>query len=759
MQIYETFDPTPFRVNAYRTDEALFLHIFPLTWEEYIKQTRKLIYFFVLILSILLLLLFYRIVVENIMFTEIVKSVLFFAGILGLLFSCWFLAVNAHVLIRVDRNTIHITTWYFKIGYLQSINRPNKILLEKHRNPLCFITNDNITNNNVIHLPVNDHEFRWIGKLIEQFENEIPALYSNTDSNTDLNIDLKIVAHTRRILDEMQYQGQKLWKIPDPTEQYKTNKITKNKLPDELPGVLHVCCLQCNSLLPKDHVLVDTASAQCPCCGFLFEVTDLKRYLPSGDSNIELQSEENVLKLHQRPQFFGIAFSVLFSIICADIMFAVYYFYIQQNNPDVFLQEIGFIASDNNFAPLARMAIGAVIIHILSSLIFLWSIFVHRFIEFRHNEVWFRIRWLCFWWSWTIPRKNLGADRLLFRKPFFGFGIQIRYGKRSFYLGAESVEIPLIVGEINYWLLTHPPEESPISDHFPKFENNNYFSEKPEYLIIGGVDQINNKEIRWYCCDCGRQFRAEELDFPNRTALCPDCHKTFNLSQLQYYAVEKKAVKPKLPYLYVKESKTEQQIECSIMSMKGLEKYSSLIACYVHWILIAVLFLICPSFFANYFFTDILVRQPEINQIMVFFMIMIPVLLLLPTFVSFCFFSIDIHKQICQFYTAWTTRFSDGYFELTRRYKNHSETIRIECNRIVRFQRGEPIKNFNKFIKNDPPSGHFPSNLEGRGRIRNEMILTDGTIIYLPILPKPKNNCGWNDWLVNTWNEQLYFRR
>jgi hypothetical protein len=101
-----------------------------------------------------------------------------------------------------------------------------------------------------------------------------------------------------------------------------------------------------------------------------------------------------------------------------------------------------------------------------------------------------------------------------------------------------------------------------------------------------------------------------------------------------------------------------------------------------------------------------------------------------------------MYDQYRQKFTSWTTQFSDDYFELTRRYKNYSETIRIEINRIVRFQRGGAAKNWGESIKNYPFFGRFPSNLENQGLICNEMILIDGTIIYLPVLSESKKNCG-----------------
>jgi hypothetical protein len=62
-----------------------------------------------------------------------------------------------------------------------------------------------------------------------------------------------------------------------------------------------------------------------------------------------------------------------------------------------------------------------------------------------------------------------------------------------------------------------------------RLQNNkfNFFSEESNHLIIGRITEIGDKEIRCHCGDCGCRFLAEELDFPNRIALCPNGHKTY----------------------------------------------------------------------------------------------------------------------------------------------------------------------------------------------------------------------------------------
>ncbi|MDR3197945.1 MAG: hypothetical protein LBU34_08775, partial [Planctomycetaceae bacterium] len=222
----------------------------------------------------------------------------------------------------------------------------------------------------------------------------------------------------------------------------------------------------------------------------------------------------------------------------------------------------------------------------------------------------------------------------------------------------------------------------------------------------------------------------------------------------RYYAAERIAIKPELPQLSVTESEKEQQIEFSATPINVFEKemyFTCFIMCGIFlsfvllsWItkISAILILIILQ---QLDFTVLLPMVVEaINPSIVPLVIFI-----------FLFLLYDNYRQK---FTAWTTRFSDDYFELTRRYKNHSETIRIEINRIVRFQCGRVAKNFDGSMKNlkNRFFGRFPANLEGRGQNRNEMVLTDGTIFYLPVLPTSKKCYGNNNWLVNTWNEQLY---
>jgi hypothetical protein len=667
-----------------------------------------------------------------------------FTAALGFFWLLNYLTMMEQSLICIDRNTIRKTSWLCGKGNRIVLNRPDKILFEKRDGQWHLVAKKGR-----IPLRIRGHELRWIREIIEQFENEIPTLSPENNLQTTTNSVAKNIESDRCAIDDMEYQGQKLRQIPNPLQQQSDKKITKTKFSEELPtGTLCVCCSKCNSLLPTDYVLTDTALAQCPYCGFLFEIADLKRHTVPQHSNTEIQADENVLKVHQRPRFFGIPFFIVLVIACIDI--SIVFLYIQiiwQINPAATLQDINIITPDGKFTTWIQTAI---MVHIFSFLFFVWSIFLHRFIEFRRNEVYFCIRWLCFWWSWTIPRNRLGACQLTFFTLFFNVGMKIPYGKKYFYIGTKNSEIPHVVGEINHWLITHPPDEFSISDNFPKFENSSSdnFLEKPNKLTIGGVAEINDKEICWCCCDCGHRFLTEELDFPNRTAFCPNCNKIFNLSQLRHYALEPLSSKPELPQLSINESETEQRIEFLSSPIKISKKI-------LFWIFWAILI----SFLFGVGIMGIITILRSKDFISILFMM--PSLLLISSPYLLIFFRLFLieYDGYRQRFTAWTTRFSDGYFELTRRYKNYSETIRIENNRIAQFQRGSNAKNFGESIMSYLFFGRFPSNLESRGQIRNKIFLTDGTTIYLPILPESKNNCGWNDWLVNTWNEQLHQHR
>jgi rubrerythrin len=762
MQVYETFDPNPFRVNAYRTDEVLFIHILPSSWENF---HRRLLLYIKLIGSFFfpIILLFIVGAVNNATgnFAGLAVMLAVLSGFIGFLAFYFYLLTQKQLLIRIDRNTIHKTSWYFGKGRHETLSRPNEIFFYTHEGHWHLGAEKGF-----IRLNVRDHELRWISEIIAQFENEIPVFSSETETEigtkteneTNSPIATNSVADTTEsdchVLDDMEYQGQKLRRILNPTEQYRSNNITKNKLPDELPETLYICCSHCNLPLPTDYVLADTALAQCPYCGFLFEVADLKRYPLPRRSNIEIQTDENILKLHQRPRFCNLplyCFLIFFVFLNLDLVCAVFYIDIRLTNPEATLQDIVPEGSHNHLVTIIQVL---AIVHVFFFLLFLWSIFVHRFVEFRRNDVYFCIRWLCFWWSWTVPRNHLGVCRLTALASIFNYGFQIPYGTKSFCIGAGIFETHGIVGEINHWLLTHPPETFPVSDDFPKFENtfSDSFSENRNNRMIGGVTEKANKEIRLHCCDCGHRFLTKELDFPNRTAFCPNCNQKSDPSQLQYYTVEPKAVKPEFLQLSVKESGKEQRIEFSLPPMKTLAKIVNYTVLTIF--AFAILMIIGSGIIVT-------VSNGFINKQGMDFiasLVAIPIALLGGLFYALFFWLgfFTLYDELRQKFTAWTTRFSDDYFELTRRYKNRSETIRIECNRIVRFQRGKGTKNFGESIKGYPLFGRFPSNLESRGRIRNEIILTDGTTIYLPILPESKNNRGWNDWLVNTWNEQLH---
>jgi hypothetical protein len=747
MQIYETFDPNPFRVNAYRTDKALFLHILPQSWEKYFRQLRLV----AIVYGCPIFFMFF-VMLYNARFSDAAGLLVFGISMITALAFAFYLLTQEQLLICIDQNTIHKTSWFFGKGSYSILIRPDKIF---------FLMRDRkwniVAQNGAISLGIRDHELQWLRDIVAQFENEVPVLAAETESKTVSVSDWAKAESGRRVLENMEYQGRKLRKIPNPTEQYLSNNITKKKLADELPGTLRVRCSYCNSLLPTDYVLTDTALAQCPCCGFLFEIDDLKRYPPPRHSSIKLQTEENILKLHQSPQIFNHPFfylALFFVIINIDLVLAAFYIQIRQINPEATLQEIGVLSQSGNLTFWAFMI---VIANLFCFLLFLWSIFVHRFVEFRLHEVYFCIRWLCFWRSWTAPRSQLGVSRSTFFSRTLNIGFQIPYGKKSFPIGAKQFEIPWIVGEINYWLLTHLPDELPISEDFPLFENENTiapsFSKEPNHSAIGGVGEYNsNKEIRWHCCNCKHQFLTEELDFPNRTAFCPKCCEKFDLLQLQRYVVEPTPVKPEFPQFSVEKSEKEQRIELSTTPINVSTK---------------IMYVIGFTFFG----VSLVVMSPPLIKFLVIlinlnrlditdYLHLVPMILPFSLVIGMPFYFLCLlYDEYRQNFTSWATRFSDGYFELTRRYKNYSETIRIETERIARFRRGRAEKNLSEFIKNFPIFNHFPSTLESRGHVRNEIILTDGTTIYLPILREPKNNHGWNNWLVNTWNEQLYQHR
>ena len=104
--------------------------------------------------------------------------------------------------------------------------------------------------------------------------------------------------------------------------------------------------------------------------------------------------------------------------------------------------------------------------------------------------------------------------------------------------------------------------------------------------------------------------------------------------------------------------------------------------------------------------------------------------------------------------------FLGGEFELTGRYKNDTEVIVLRTDTMVCFRRGGSVKNFGESQSRAyPVFERFPSMLASRGRIRNELLLSDGTIVYLPIFPESlKSKHGFNEWLTNTWNEQFNHR-
>jgi len=86
-------------------------------------------------------------------------------------------------------------------------------------------------------------------------------------------------------------------------------------------------------------------------------------------------------------------------------------------------------------------------------------------------------------------------------------------------------------------------------------------------------------------------------------------------------------------------------------------------------------------------------------------------------------------KYRCRF-TSWSTQFSDGAFTLVRCYKNYSETVVFRTESMVVFRCGGQSERFCESLPFWPLFGRFPSSLASRGRIRNELLLMDGTAVY-----------------------------
>ncbi|MDR0522746.1 MAG: hypothetical protein LBH00_12975 [Planctomycetaceae bacterium] len=104
------------------------------------------------------------------------------------------------------------------------------------------------------------------------------------------------------------------------------------------------------------------------------------------------------------------------------------------------------------------------------------------------------------------------------------------------------------------------------------------------------------------------------------------------------------------------------------------------------------------------------------------------------------------YHQWRQPYASWTMFLHNKTFEVVRRYKHIEETATFDWDDIADIRRGEPVDEF--WQNGFPVFGRFPPLLCNQGSHRLELVLTDGTVEYLPQLP-------FEQWQGNMNNNRL----
>ncbi|MCL2117971.1 MAG: zinc-ribbon domain-containing protein, partial [Planctomycetaceae bacterium] len=579
------------------------------------------------------------------------------------------------------------------------------------------------TRKNYMYLP-SWSERKWLFDEIARFQEEVPVTQP-VDTTRPVEKGLSSDStYGKNLLDTLELHGKRLVRVVPGNESAMIRETTGH-LP---PGVLQIRCIHCHRLVPRDHVSQERLIAKCPHCDAVFRLSEMEQTGLPHRGRVHLRRDDDSLTIVQRPHRTGLPLCMVILFLLLDAGCIALYLWLQKlfpgEDPLTYLRAKG----NPDIAIGYRLVVMYAVTHILFLILPLWAMFDKRVIRIDREVLRITGSWLfVFRWKRTLPRVSVQLARFHVLEVLFQQA-RLCYGNRSVYLGCRSAgEVEAVCAEINHFLYTVLPW--PV-EHlvFPP----------PEPAFVGGVDS-GCPEIHLHCPDCGTQYPAASLDFPQQVAHCPDCQKTTPLEHAVSYPVNIVENKP-ADDLLVEKTDDRLSIQYSRSMDKAL-KYANLIGGYF----IVFMFGSMMLGIVYWLFTD--------EKINVIGRCLLLVIFVLPLSVMIIIIFFKFAQEANVIYCDWGIRVTRTAMTLEHRYRRREKTIVIPREKIVRAELNhERVKLADVFRPGTYPAGFF-ENRESRGA---HILLTDGTKQYLPLLSLNTNKTrDTTRWLAATLNEFL----
>jgi hypothetical protein len=351
-------------------------------------------------------------------------------------------------LIRIDPTSIVFSYWCLIFRSTKRIDRPEKLELIQQQ-----IQSGNWLFKGLpqwwAYFPAKQHVIVWLREVLDEFETDRHSRAGGNPDERLSSLDSRFRRNAgkafRSVLQTMEYNGKPLERVLHPSQERKSG--------DTVAGSLDVCslvvrCPHCDAALPRENVWFEEAAGQCAECRRVFQIGDMKDRTPPKRCRIDFQEDAAGLHLHQKPRHINIlSVSLLVVVVYFPVIYGVLSMREGNRIPIPFDWEI------------LRIASGFLVFTAVLVFISVRTFHVHRFVDFGHETVQFRTRWLFWERCRSVSRSELGTfcGGQLFDEFFHG--IYIRYGKnRSFYLLATVTEKLYLVSTVNRWLWRNPPE-------------------------------------------------------------------------------------------------------------------------------------------------------------------------------------------------------------------------------------------------------------------------------------------------------------
>jgi len=730
---------TRYSIDIYRTDDAILIHDRPGGWKRAILGLLMALGMVAVFMPGIIL--FALDVPKDFDFWKALPLILFFAAIgwlpllsfiCILLLSLWRIA--GHETLLIDRDSIRHDWWCFWGRRSRILPRPDQIRTETGPGFLMFGGRYGVK----IHLGKRQKWFgtrkiekflptrserKWLFDEIARFQQEVPVTQPVDETRSvekGLFSDGTCGMH---LLDRLELHGKRLVRVLPDNESVASVETTDH-LP---PGVLQIRCIHCHRIMPRDHVSQERLIAKCPHCGTVFRLSELERTGLPQRSRVTICRDDESLTITQRPLRTGMPLCMVILFLLMDAGCIALYLWLQQlfpgEDPLVFLR-----AKDNPDVAIGAHVVRVLVVLHLFLILPLWAMFDKRTIcidreTLRITGSWF----LLFRWKRTLPRVSVQRARSREWEMLF-YQARLCYGNRSVFIGCRSMEeTGAVCEEFNHFLYTVPPW--PV-EHlvYPL----------PEPAFVGGVDS-GSPEIHLHCPDCGTQYPAASLDFPQQTAHCSHCHTKTSLEQVISYPVNVVENKP-ADDLLVEKTDDRLSIQYSRHIEKGM-KYFNLGATYF----VVLMFGGMVVWLTYLLLTD--EKADLFRNGLMFSIFVLP----LSIMVVFIFFKLTQEANVI--YYEWAIHVTRSEMTLLHRYRNCEKTIVIPRGKIVRAELNhERLKLADVFRPGTYPAGFF-ENREPRGA---HILLTDGTKQYLPLLSLNNNKTrDATRWLATTLNEFL----